>query len=380
MQKNAGEILRFIQTKEYTFQRYIGKGGTGTTVLLKDELTDFQFVCKKYTPIDENQKEAYFQRFIDEIKIMFPIFHKNVVRIYNYYLYPEFTTGYILMDYIEGTNIADYLLWRDSDVYENIFIQLIEAFVYLEKNGVLHRDIRNENILVTNDGIVKVIDFGFGKKTESPDVEKASILLNWPVSELPDEIFDQEYTHQTEVYFVGKLFSMLLDGADITDFRYQYLIDKMTIVDPNKRVPSFSATQELATQDIFQEYNFSENEKGIYILFADNLTFVLSSMSSTVNPVTEIKEIINRLENLIKECLLEKYLQDNGNLISCFIDNGFKYNNHHTIEVSIIRDFYKMLVRLSTARQEVVLSNIIARLKSIPVSYANNFDDEDIPF
>lgn len=380
MIRTPGEILKFIQTKEFTFQRYIGQGGTGTTVLVKDEVTDFQFVCKKYTPQDENRKEEYFQRFIDEIKIMFPIFHKNIVRIYNYYLYPEFTTGYILMEFVEGSTIDNFLMWQTDDIYESVFMQLIDAFVYLEKNSVLHRDIRNGNILVTNDGVLKVIDFGFGKKIDTSNKDSASILLNWPVSDLPDEIQEMKYNHQTEVYFVGKLFNKILETNGIADFRYQHIIEKMILSNPQKRIRSFFEVQESLSQDIFEEYDFTEYEKYTYVTLADHLYNHINSLSSELRPVEDAKELLKALEVLIKECLLEEYLQDNRKLIFCFIKNGYNYVSRKDIDVNAIREFYKMLLKCSPSRQEIVISNIVARLRTLPVVIPNPFDDDEIPF
>ena len=92
MDMSTGDIIKFIRAKEYTFQRNVGQGGTGKTILVKDEVTDMNFVCKKYSPYDITKKKEYFSRFIDEIKIMYLLSHKNIVRIYNYFLYSENTT------------------------------------------------------------------------------------------------------------------------------------------------------------------------------------------------------------------------------------------------------------------------------------------------
>lgn len=97
---------------------------------------------------------------------MYLLSHKNIVRIYNYFLYPENTTGYIFMENIEGETIRNYLLWQSNEVFENIFIQLIEGFDYLEHNNVLHRDIRNENILITDNGVVKIYVLIMNNKNE----------------------------------------------------------------------------------------------------------------------------------------------------------------------------------------------------------------------
>ncbi|MCY6370661.1 protein kinase family protein [Clostridium ganghwense] len=376
MNKLPGDVIKFIRKKEYTFQKKIGQGGTGKTILVKDEVTDINFVCKKYSPYDITNKNQYFNRFIDEIKIMYLLSHPNIVRIYNYFLYPENTTGYILMEHIEGETIDNYLLFQGNDIFEKIFIQLIEGFKYLEKNNVLHRDIRNENILVTNEGIVKIIDFGFGKKIECESKEKASILLNWPVSDFPEEIYNYKYDHQTEVYFVGKLFNKILEMNFIEDFRYQHIIDKMIISNPYKRINSFSQVLECLSQDIFQEIDFTDTEKSIYVSFTDKLISHMNFMIDKFIPVTEPEEVVNSLEKVIKDSLIEDILQDNSRLIACFINNDYNYTTSKDINVKIIRDFYSFFKKLTKTKQKIVLSNINTRLKVVKIKY----NDDEIPF
>jgi serine/threonine-protein kinase len=157
------QIIKFLRQKDFVMLKKIGRGGTGTTVLLKDELIDILFVCKKYLPVMGIDPKTYYSNFITEIKLMHEISHPNIVRVYNYYLYPEIYTGYILMEYIEGEQISVFVS-KNPEKINSIFEQVISGFMYLEDSKILHRDIRDSNILVTAEGLVKIIDFGFGKK------------------------------------------------------------------------------------------------------------------------------------------------------------------------------------------------------------------------
>lgn len=376
MNKKPGDTIKFIRNKEYTFLKEIGQGGTGKTILVRDELTGIDFICKKYSPYNISKKNEYFTRFIDEIKLMYLLSHKNIVRIYNYFLYPELTTGYILMEYIDGESIDTYLMWQDKSVFENIFMQLIEGFDYLERHNILHRDIRSGNILVTNDGIVKIIDFGFGKKIEGETEVNASILLNWPVSDFPEEINNYIYNHQTEIYFVGKLFNKILEINEITDFKYQYIIDNMIIANPQKRIRSFTEIIESMSNDIFAEICFTDIEKSIYINFADSLISHIINIKKELNLITEPKEIISSLENVIGSSLVEDTLQDNSLLISCFVNSSYTYNKRTDIDMKMIKDFYKFFKSSRTNMQKIILNTINTRLRTVPI----RITDEDIPF
>lgn len=170
--------IKFIRQKDFKFLKKIGNGALGKAVLLRDEYLQVNFVCKKYEPEKEDYRELYYRNFLDEIKLLHLLYHKNIVRVFNYYLYPNYFTGYIVMEFIEGLEIDSYLEKYPENI-NNIFEQVIDGFVYLEEKSILHRDIRPANIMVDNEHNVKIIDFGFGKQQEFIYDEKKSISLNW---------------------------------------------------------------------------------------------------------------------------------------------------------------------------------------------------------
>ena len=105
------------------------------------------------------------------------------------FLYPEIKTGYIIMEYIEGRDKDDYFQFDEGEHINSVFAQIINVFAYLEKNKILHRDVRAGNVLIDNSGTVKIIDFGFGKRFNADESnEQARILLNWPASQILGKI------------------------------------------------------------------------------------------------------------------------------------------------------------------------------------------------
>ena len=241
-------IIKFLKSKDYTAIRDIGQGGTGKTKLIKDETINETFVCKKYSTYYPEHQSLYYENFVNEIKILYKINHPNIVRVFSYYLYPEQSTGYILMEYIDGVDIEQYLTVNPNKI-NDLFIQTINGFKYLEERNILHRDIRPSNILISNDGIVKIIDFGFGKDVQkSVDYEK-SITLNWTYS-LPNDFSMSIYDFKTEVYFVGKLFERIIIDNNLHQiFKYKVALDKMIITNHDIRIASFYDV----TRDIMSE-------------------------------------------------------------------------------------------------------------------------------
>lgn len=371
----TGQKIEFAGTKELKFIKSLGQGGTGDTHLFEDETTDMLFAIKKYAPKDLNYLDEFYSRFVDEIKILFKISHPNIVRIYNYYLYSEFKTGYLQMEYIDGVTIDKYnpnsFLNKSWD---EIFTEVIGAFEYLELKGILHRDIRPANIMIDNDDNVKIIDFGFGKKLESTEQDGRSVVLNWPVTQLPYETETESiYNHQTEIYFVGKLFSHILKD-ELPNFKFVHIINKMTELHPNNRYQSFNAISTEIAKGIIGELNFNSREKDIYIKFADNLTSLLSRYHEKYQPLQDLDLSLNRLGTLIRNSSLEKFIQDKGQLIRCFIGGKFSYYQHIEIEVKTVIEFYKLLQQLHPNKRKIVFDNLYTRLATIKIDY------DDLPF
>ncbi len=373
---NGGDVIKFDAKKQFTYVKNLGSGGTGDTHLFKDETTDILFAIKKYVPKDKRFIDDHYKRFVDEIKILFNISHPNIVRIYNYYLYPPVKTGFLQMEYIDGESIDNFVPDGWGKDWNDIFGEVIYAFEYLEQNSILHRDIRPANILISKNESVKLIDFGFGKQLNGTTREENSILLNWPATEMPDEVqLNQEYDEQTEIYFVGTLFRHLLKDTDC-DFYYHHIIEKMTKINPTQRYSSFSEIVSDMSNGVLGEINFSDEEKEVYLKFAISLSSHINHYAEKYTPINDIAVILPKLAQLIRNSSLEQYIQDNSLLIGCFINGGYSYKTKNDIEVQTIIDFYSLLTGLSISKQKIILDNIYSRLSTIKVNVA----DDELPF
>ena len=281
------------------------------------------------------------------------------------------------MEHIIGDNIEDYIKKHPENINDT-FIQTIEGFTYLEHVKILHRDIRPFNILITETGIVKIIDFGFGKKINFGDDYEKSITLNWWCDVLPREFKDKIYDYKTEIYFVGKLFEKILLENDIRNFKYKELLSKMIEYNENDRFDSFISIQRSILTNRIDELNFSDSDKDIYRRFADGLISIFTKIDSNAKYKTDIEQIIKKLDNLYKSSMLEEFLHNNVELTRCFVDGGYTYRTNLVIEISIIENFLSLIKACSRDKQNIVLNNLWNRLDT--VRRYSEPDDDDLPF
>ncbi|ADQ79050.1 serine/threonine protein kinase [Paludibacter propionicigenes WB4] len=369
-------IIEFLRKKDFRFESNIGQGGTGKTVLLKDELINELFVCKKYSPYYKSDKEKYFKNFVDEIKILHSLFHLNLVRVFNYYLYPELHTGYILMEYIKGIQISDFIR-NNPERINSVFTQTIDGFRYLEENKILHRDIRPDNILVSEKGVVKIIDFGFGKIIEFDDKFNKSISLNWRYS-TPNEFSLEIYDFKTEVYFVGKLFEEIIKENDIENLKYTQILNKMINPKYDERIHSFFDVSREILSDCSNSIYFTDDEKQVYQIFAGRLVEIFSKICDDSEYISNLDTIIMELETIYRNSILEDEIQNPTRIASCFIKGQYYYNKNIRFYVENLESFIRMMKSSSFDRKKIILNNLWQRLDRIK-RYPKE-SNSDLPF
>lgn len=363
----TGEEIKFCKPKSYEFIKVLKPGGTGKTILMQDTTINEKFVCKKYDPEQKEYEEEFYNRFVDEIKIMYSVYNGNIVRIFDYFLYPEIKTGYIIMEYIEGRDIDEYFQFEEGEHLNSIFVQIINAFAYLEKNKILHRDVRAGNVLIDNTDTVKIIDFGFGKRLfiDGSD-EKASILLNWPASQIPEEIWKEVYNVKTEIFYVGYLIKNLIEKYDIDCFKYSILLEKMISLNLDTRIESFELIQNKIAEQTFENIDFTNYEKTIYQNFATVFCNALCNIKDSLIVERDSAVIVEKLRIVLRDNVLEKYISKPNSLISCFVKSSYTYYKNDIL-VENVKQFYDFFVKQPNVLKEVVLNNLYGRVSNIPV-------------
>lgn len=372
--KNNGDIVRFFRDKEYIMlDNDLGGGSFGKTVLLKDPFIDDVFVAKKYEPDfdSKDERKRFYKNFLEEIKIMYKLNHHNIVRIYSYYAYEDIYTGFIIMEYIDGNSIEEWFencsMGLTGASSNDIFIQLIDAFDYLQKHDVIHRDIREGNILIDKDDGVKIIDFGIGKVISPGDTIKDSLYadINRANSDtLPIEYYNGTYTSSTDMFYLAELINRLLSKYPCAEFKYQHIIDKMMSKEPNDRYSSFSEIKTEIEQSAFNSLTISSEEKQIYRDFADALNMVIGVYTDTPSFNTECSSIISKLETVLSNNIFEDFISNNADIINAFVNVNCTFDNEYGISVNVVRSFVEWLKRASKSKRNIIISNIVNKISN----------------
>lgn len=369
--------IEFPRQKDYILEQELGRGACGLTVVVYDPVIEERFVCKKYAPFHDGFKEQFFTNFIREIKLLYLLNHPNIVRVFNYYLYPEKHLGYIFMEYVVGTDIDDYLEQHPETVNE-IFRQTVDGFSHLEESRILHRDIRPLNLMIGSTGAVKIIDFGFGKQTTGEEDFDKSISLNW-WCEPPLEFEDGIYDFATEVYFVGKLFERIVIDRDIQHFKHNGLLKRMCARRPTDRISSFAEVRKELLADRFLDIQFEDWEREAYREFSDGLYAIASKMEANTK-YYDAENVQSRLEDCFKRVMLEDVIPKNSLILNCFVNGAYHFKTNVSFRVYALRDFVDLFRLCSREKKNIIISNLQTKLDAVP-RYDQKMDfDDDIPF
>jgi len=197
----------------YTIESVLGRGGMGTVYKARDSELGEVVAIKTLRPElvkDEDSRE----RFKDEIRLTRRITHRNVVRTHDF---GEFDgLWYLTMEYVEGLTVRELLDVRGRLGVEPtlaIGIQLAESLVVAHGMGVIHRDIKPQNLLLDDAGVLKVMDFGVARLAERTGHHtQAGLIVGTPMYMSPEQLSGEEVDARADLYSVGVVLFELLTG------------------------------------------------------------------------------------------------------------------------------------------------------------------------
>ncbi len=163
----AIEIDSLEKIGKYKIVKILGQGAMGIVYQGFDEKLQRQVAIKVLQPhlLEGESGKSMASQFAHEAQVAGHCLHENIIVIFEY----DEDNGlpYLVMEYSSGLELIDYLMENDGynvKTVTHIILQLLQALQYIHKLGIVHRDVKPANIIVLNDGTVKLVDFGIAKK------------------------------------------------------------------------------------------------------------------------------------------------------------------------------------------------------------------------
>jgi serine/threonine protein kinase len=199
-------------TKRYRPVRLLGHGGMATVELAHDTELDRPVAIKR---LAENlaANEEYKQRFLREARLAARLSHPNIVAVYD--AGAEHGVPYIVMEYVEGETVSDLLRRRGRLEPAEAVAQALQACSGLEtahEAGLVHRDIKPQNLLITPDGTLKIADFGIARSLDGTKLTQAGTVLGTAAYLAPEQAAGEQVTATADIYALGAVLYELLTG------------------------------------------------------------------------------------------------------------------------------------------------------------------------
>ncbi len=211
MNKYEGFIGKVLDGR-YKILELVGLGGMAC-VLKAQDLVMNRTVAIKILNDEYNGNEAAEARFIDESKAVAMLSNKNIVGVYDVAIYPDIK--YIVMEYLDGITMREYLDnkgaigWKEACIY---ILQILRALEHAHSKGIIHRDIKPQNVMLMKNGDIKVTDFGIAKLPDSAsEQDEKPVGTVYYIS--PEQACGKQTDYYSDIYSVGIMFYEAVTGT-----------------------------------------------------------------------------------------------------------------------------------------------------------------------
>lgn len=210
------------QTENYTVEAILGKGGMGVVYLAFDKRLNRKVAikCIRHNRANENWVEAV----TEEARLLAQINHRNIVHIYD--LIDWQGSPALVMEYLQGRTLldifrSDELMSGELDLATRLdwLRQIAEGLACAHAKGIIHRDLKAENIMITDEGTVKIMDFGIARHQAQPlhaNIHDSQVLpgefIGSPAALSPEQAMGDRLTTASDIFSFGILAYCLLCG------------------------------------------------------------------------------------------------------------------------------------------------------------------------
>jgi eukaryotic-like serine/threonine-protein kinase len=196
----------------YEILQLIGRGGMGAVYKARDTELD-RIVALKLIRPELARNPQILKRFKQELILARQVTHKNVIRIFD--LGQSDGIKFITMDFVEGRDLRQVLLEQGklaSEQAARIMLQICRALEAAHAEGVIHRDLKPQNIMLDASGRVYVMDFGIARSAYLPGMTQTGALIGTPEYMSPEQGRGEKLTERSDLFSLGIIFYEMLTG------------------------------------------------------------------------------------------------------------------------------------------------------------------------
>ena len=196
----------------YRLLEILGRGGVATVYKAKDEILD-RAVAVKILNEKCTRDAAFVERFKREAKAAAGVRHPNVVTVFD--SGDEGESHFIVMEYVEGRTLKELL--ADGALSHakaaRIAVQIARALAHAHRSGIIHRDVKPQNVIIANDGVVKIADFGISKVQDQPGLTQTGKVLGTAEYISPEQAIGRMADEKSDMYSFGVVLFEMLTGT-----------------------------------------------------------------------------------------------------------------------------------------------------------------------
>lgn len=271
---NTELAIGTVLSDRYEIVRVIGIGGFGITYEARHINLGYTCAIKEFfisgkcvrandgasvifQDLQPEMFDKYRTRFMEEAQTLAKLDNRHVVRVRD--VFQACGTAYIVMDFIQGETLSQRIQNNGALSFEeavNIIAQLSEAVEYIHEHHILHRDIKPDNVMITNDNNVVLIDFGSARSFVNDEVQNHTAILTMGYAPIEQYTSTSKKGNYTDIYSLGGVLYFALTGQKPVEATERVLED--TLVAPQQLNPSIPAE---AGNTIMKALNMKPEER-----------------------------------------------------------------------------------------------------------------------
>ncbi len=209
MDKYTGTVLK----DRYVLENVLGVGGMAVVYRASDKVTG-NTVAVKILKDEFVSDEQFRRRFLNESRAISMLRHRNIVSVIDFEF--EGNIQYIVMEYIDGITLKDFMRAQKALPFSiacKIAMQILSALQHAHERGIVHRDIKPQNIMLLSDGTIKVMDFGIARISKFETVTMTDKAIGTVYYISPEQAKGEKTDQRSDIYSTGVMLYEMLTGT-----------------------------------------------------------------------------------------------------------------------------------------------------------------------